>query len=425
MAGSSFVVSPGWTRATRPPLAIARSAATARLIAWWRKAAGRSLGGAAPVLECAAPTVSETGPKNPPTGDVRTGDPRDRPDEFAGIPSRPSRHPAIAAAAVALAGFLIFQIRDDVKYALSPTVPIELGDVRSALASSGLPSNRYVRLAGHADRESALVLDAQGAWNFNQFFRLLGTDDRVFVERAPDPLPVELADHDAFTGRLVPFHDLSFQESIRRHFSAHVSATHFFAPAALEAVLGKGGPVALTDRLGQKVTLAPDDLLSIDTARAGDLRVELPGNRYPELARAKAAVAAQGGEVLSGETTDTRRQAVIARFPEAGRAAAMAALSDLDRSVRIEPARTTTRVRLADLRVSPEGLVARTPAGEITLPRAEIQTMRSISPVRIPDGAWLLTEGDRPRDHLRSVVIAIFLVGFAMFNLLALKPRRA
>jgi hypothetical protein len=369
--------------------------------------------------------VSETGPKNPPTGDARTGDPRDPPDEFANIPSRPSRHPVVAAAAVALAAFLIFKVRDDVKYALSPTVAIELGDVRTALSSSGLPGNRYVRLAGHADRESALVLDAQGSWNFNQFFRLLGTDDRVFVERAPDPLPVELADHDVFTGRLVPFRDLSFQESIRRHFSAHVSATHFFAPGALEAALGQGGAVTVPDRLGQRVKLDPDDQLAIDTARPGDLRVELPGIRYPELAMAKAAVAKQGGEVLSAETTETHRQAVVAHFSETQRAAAIAALLDLDRSVRIEPARTTTRARLADLRVSPDGLIARTAAGEITLARAAIQTVRSVSPVRIPDGAWLLTEGDRPRDHLRSVIIAIFLVGFALFNLLALKPRRS
>jgi hypothetical protein len=367
--------------------------------------------------------VSETGPKNPPTGDARGGAARVPPDEFAGIPSRPSRHPVLAAAAVALAGFLIFKIHEDVKYALSPTVPIELGDVRTALSSSGLPGNRYVRLAGHPDRESALVLDTQGAWDFDQFFRLLGTEDRVFVRRAADPVPVELAEHDVFTGRLVPFRDLSFQESIRRHFAHQVSATHFFAPAALEAALGKGGSVTLTDRLGQKVTLDPDDQLSIDTARPGDLRVELPTARYPELSRAKGAVAAQGGEVLSAETTDTRRQAVVARFPEARREAAVAALSDLDRSVRIEPARTTTRARLADLRVSPEGLVARTAAGETTLPRAQIQTVRSVSPVRIPDGAWLLEEGDRPHDHLKSVGIAVCLVGFAMFNLLALRRR--
>jgi hypothetical protein len=377
------------------------------------------------VLECAAPTVSETGPQNPPAGEARAGGAAEPPDEFAGIAARPSRHPVIAIAAVALAVFLVYQIRDEVKYALSPSTPVELGDARRMASAAGVPGNRYVRLAGQGDRESALVLDTQGQWNFNQFFRLLGTDDRVFVQRAPDPLPIELAERDVFTGRLVSFRDLSFQESIRRHFAANVSATHFFAPAALEAALTAGGGMALTDRLGQKVSLAPDDELSIDVASPGDLRIELPAQRYPELTRAKAAVAEQGGQVLSAETTETRRQVVVARFPDDRRAAALAAIADLDRSVRIGPNRTTTRVRLADLRVSPEGLVARAKTGEVTLPRAQIQTVRSVAPVRIPDGAWLLLESDRPRDHLKSVLIATFLVGFALVNLLALKRRRA
>src|SRR5687767_6162994 len=72
------------------------------------------------VLESAAPTVSETGSQIPPAGErpAGGGPSGPPPDEFAGIPSRASRHPAIAAAAVLLAGYLVFQIRADVQYAL-------------------------------------------------------------------------------------------------------------------------------------------------------------------------------------------------------------------------------------------------------------------------------------------------------------------
>jgi hypothetical protein len=330
----------------------------------------------------------------------------------------------IAAAAAALAVFLVFQIRDDVRYALSPATFVDLGDARTVAAAASVPANRYVRLAGQADRESALILDTQGSWTFTQFFRVLGTGDRVFVKRAADPLPVELAERDVFTGRLVAFKDLSFQESIRKHFSASVSATHFFAPAALEAALAKGGTLTVADKLGQPVTLTGDDQLVIDSARPGVFQIELPGERYPDLEKARAAVAAKGAEVLGAEVTATRRRAVIARFPEASREVAQAALHDLDRRVLITPARTTTRVRVADLRASSEGLVARTQQGELALPRAQIETVRAVSPVRIPEGAWLLLEGERPRDHLRSVVIAVLLVGFALFNLLALRRRK-
>lgn len=376
------------------------------------------------MLESAAPTVSETGSQIPPAGErpAGGGPSGPPPDEFAGIPSRASRHPAIAAAAVLLAGYLVFQIRADVQYALSPATAIELGDARTVATATSVPANRYVRLSGRADRESALILDTQGSWSFTQFFRLLGTEDRVFVKRAADPLPVELAEKDVFTGRLVPFKDLSFQESIRRHFSSNVSATHFFVPAALEAVVGKGGPVTLADRAGQKVTLAPEDELSIDTASPVDLRIELPSDRWPDLTKAKATVIEQGGQVVSADTTPLRRQAVVARFPEARREAALAALSDLDRRVLIGPARTTHKVRAGELRATPEGLVAQPRgAAEVTLPRAQIVAVRSVAQVKIPEGAWLLLEGDRPRDHVRSVVVAVLLVGFALVNLVALR----
>jgi hypothetical protein len=385
-----------------------------------------SLSSGAPVLESRAPTVREDGSKTPPAGERQGGEPppAPSPDEFAAIPSRPARHPVIAAAAVFLAAFLVFQIRDDVRYALSSATAVDLGDARALVSTGAVPANRYVRLSGRADRESALLLDTQGSWNVTQFFRLLGTDDRVFVRRVPDPLPLAVAEQDVFTGRLVPFGDLSFEESIRRHFSTQVSATHFFAPATIETALGgQGGSVVLVDRAGQRVTLGPQDELAIDTAHPGDLRIELPAERYPDLARARALVADQGGRVLSAETTVLARQAVVARFPDDRREAALAALSDLDRRVRIGPARTTMRARLADLRLTPQGLVARSRDGaEVTLPRAEIEAVRSVAPVRIPEGAWLLVEGDRPGDHLSKVIIAVLLVGFAFVNLIALRP---
>jgi len=92
---------------------------------------------------------------------------------------RVCRHPifvpassCIALATAALACFLVFQIKGDVRYALSPSVVQDLGDARaiSVAKLESLPINRTVRLAGHADRESAVVLDTQGAWNSCSFF---------------------------------------------------------------------------------------------------------------------------------------------------------------------------------------------------------------------------------------------------------------
>jgi hypothetical protein len=371
------------------------------------------------MLESHVPTVSEEGSKTPAAG----GSPAV--DEFAGIPARSTRHPVLAAAAVALAAFLIFQIRHDIGYAVSSASPRDLGDARafSHAATTHDARNRYVRLAGAADRESAVILDTQGSWVFSQFFRLLGTEDRVFVKRAPDPLSVELAERDVFTGRLVPFRELSFQASIRRHFSSQVSATHFLAPSELAAAVGRGAPATVVDRAGEKVSLAAEDELVIDSARPGVWLIELPADRFPDPDKASAAVKQAGGEVLSAEPSALPRQQVRARFAEDRRQAALAALADLDRRVRIVPARATTRVRFSDLRKSSDGFLVH-PGGSadgFSLPLADIQVVRTVAPVRIPDDAWLLVEGDRPRDHLSTVLVAVLLLGFAAVNLLALR----
>jgi hypothetical protein len=371
-------------------------------------------------------SLTDPGTHNPAPGTaapavrVPAGQP---PDEFAGIRAGPTRHPVLAALTVALAGFLVFQLRADLRYALSSAVPVEIGDARVLARANPaeVPVNRLVRLSGLPDRESALVLDTRGSWNFTQFFRLLGSDNKVFVRRAPDPLPVEVAERDVFTGRLRRFRDLSFDDSIRRHLATHVSASHFFATASLEQAL-RTGVFTLPDRLGEPVTLAPDDELTIDTAHPGDIRVQLPAERYVDAAAARAAVVAQGGEVLSVEPGPEGRQVVTARLPPARRDAALTALADVDRRVHVGPARLTTRVRVGELRPAAEGLAARDARGaEVTLARAEIQAVRTMAPVRIPAEAWLLVEDDRPRDHLHTLVISVFLLAFIAVNLMAVR----
>jgi len=276
-------------------------------------------------------------------------------DEFAGIRSSPGRHPVIALATAALACFLVYQIKDDVRYALSPSQAQDLGDARSIskAKSESLPINRTVRLAGKADRESAVVLDTQGAWNFAQFFRLLGTNNRIFVRRAADPLPAELAAHDVFEGRLMRFSDLSFQTAIRSYFAGHVSATHLFAPAAVRAALAEasGGALALTDLLGDRVSLAANDELVIDVDRPGQIRVAFPRERFPDQAAARAAVELQGGQVIEApsDAVDPKSLDLVVTFPPERRDQALNALAAMDRRLHIRPAHTTHRARVADL----------------------------------------------------------------------------
>jgi hypothetical protein len=47
-----------------------------------------------------------------------------------------------------------------------------------------------------------------------------------------------------------------------------------------------------------------------------------------------------------------------------------------------------------------------------------------MAPVVIPDGALMVIEGDRPRDHVASIIISLVLFIFGAFNLIALIRNR-
>jgi hypothetical protein len=42
----------------------------------------------------------------------------------------------------------------------------------------------------------------------------------------------------------------------------------------------------------------------------------------------------------------------------------------------------------------------------------------------IPGDAYLLVEGDRPRDHVNSILISLVLITFGVFNIVALIRNR-
>ena len=47
-----------------------------------------------------------------------------------------------------------------------------------------------------------------------------------------------------------------------------------------------------------------------------------------------------------------------------------------------------------------------------------------MAPVVIPEDAYLLVEGDRPREHASSILIALVLVMFGVVQLVALVRNR-
>jgi hypothetical protein len=386
-----------------------------------------------------------------------SGDRRPEVDEFAHIPSR-RRHPLFAIAGAALAFFLVFHIRHDIRFALSSGTPLDVGAARSSFGSGkdlGDLENRYVRVAGTPDRESALELDTKGSWEFTQFFRVLGTGDRLFVHRLASPLPAELAESDVFEGRLERVDDLSFADAIRAYFAQHVAATHFFAPDAfLRALDGRAGagPLPLVDRAGDPVALGPEEQLVVEVSKPDQVVIGLPRTRFATEGEARAAIESRAGEVLtsrglvkaapppgaptagplSSAAPPPERWTFVARFAPARRQDALDALGDLDPLDVSRAAREAIPTRLADLQpaggpAASGGLVVRAAgdAPERRVAPAEIAAVHTVAPVVIPADAFLLVEGDHPRQHLPSVLIALVLVVFGVVNIAGLLRDRA
>lgn len=348
------------------------------------------------------------------------------PDEFAHIPSR-ARPPFVALGAAALALFLAVRLRHDVSYALSSGQPIEMGDASAlaARAPGAVPLNRLVRLHGQPERESAVLLDARGSWTFTQFFRMRGSRGRVFVRRLADPLPVALAERDVFVGRLVKFQELSFAESITRHFASHVSATHFFAPAALSAGLAAGpAPWHVVDRAGDQVTLAAADRIALDVAQPGQYLVDVSREHASEVARIKTLLAADGGAVITQTDTPDRLSLTVS-IPEPARDRVLSAIGLEGRGVHFRAARQSVEVPASALSAAPGGLQIAGEDGVRRLLRFEdLISVRTRATVQIPDDALLLIEGEAPRDETKALVFLAFLAGFAAVNLLGLRRAR-
>ena len=376
------------------------------------------------------------------------GDPAGAVDEFAHIPRSRARHPIVGAAGALLAFFLVFHSRSDIKYALSSRQPVDAGVARVTFAPGHDVSsiqNRVVRVAGTPDRESALELDTKGSWTFSQLFRVMGTGDRLFVHRRENPLPAALAEADVFEGRLTRVDDLPYAAAIRAYFAKHVSATHFFAPEALMRALAgrqQGAPLSVVDRSGDVVSLGPAEDLSVEVFKPDEVKLGLPRVRFATEADARAAIESRGGEIvasrglvkavgvvdsgpLSSAPPPPERWTFVARFPADKRGAALGALGDIDRTVEIRDARETITAHVDELAVAGEGdaaaLVVRSAAaGERKLVARDIAAIRTMAPVVIPEDAYLLTEGDYPREHLASVIIALVLLTFGIFNIAGL-----
>jgi hypothetical protein len=383
---------------------------------------------------------AQTTPRPPPPGPGEV-------DEFADIPTPRTRHPALALAAGVLALFLVAKMRSDLTFFLASGTPAELGDARALMANPNGPRvlgeavNHVVRMTGTPDRESALQVDTKGSWTFTQLFRLLGTQSRVFVHRREDPLPGFRAEADVFVGRLIRFSDLPFEEAIRSYFAGHVGATHFFRPDDIRRAVAAGvsSTVSLTDLAGDTVVLGLNDILAIEVKHAGQVEVGLPAARFRDPEVVREALGKRGARVVGPGRQVPDRLTFVIEVGPAERDRVLNDVAALDYQSELRDVRETVKARLADVAVQGEALVVKAGAGAgptgagagVNAGAAGpqiltgVETIRTLATVQIPADAYLIVEGETPREHLSDAAIAAVLVAFAGVNLAGLARSRS
>ena len=229
-----------------------------------------------------------------------------------------------------------------------------------------------------------------------------------------------------------------------------MTATHYFATdATLAALAGRaaGAPLAIVDRGGDEVSLAADEALAIEVVKPDEVQIGLPNGALPDRgrgarrdhqprrrgdrgagpgARPPAPSSAGASSLLASAPEPPARWTFVVRFPAARRQAALDELGDIDRTVEIRDARETIATRVSELAVgrAARWSFARPARPNAAWPPRDIAAVHTIAPVVIPDGAYLLIEGDRPRDHVASVIISLVLMTFGVFNVVALVRNR-
>lgn len=326
-------------------------------------------------------------------------------DEFAGLPpAAPRRSPVLGIAVLLLGGLILWHLRADVVYSFSSRTPRELGDARAI--ASPLSDNVYASVSGQPDRRNALQIEPRGDRVRQGFFRLLGTQSRLFVRAADTTLRDGLADR--WTGRLRRMSSVPYAPALRDYFAKSVLARRY---VALDSF-----PV-LKDRTGEAMTVPDNAIFDVDVRFPDELVVTLGRDKFVSLADAAREVERLGVKVRGGgETTDGFRVKVEA--PAAERNAVMAKLEAKELPVSLSEDRLSAP--LSDIKR--DG--AQLKVGSRTATWADVKSVSVAEPIVIPEDAFVLLEGDAPGGFLWAPLIAALMLAFMAFNVWYLSRRR-
>jgi hypothetical protein len=365
--------------------------------------------------------------------------------ELLKLPRRRRRHPLIALAVIALSLYLMWFVREDLVFFLRPRTPVDLGDASEALKQGRLQPNRYVTLAGSPDRKHALLVEARFG-GFESLFRLLQTDNRVFVQQHRESRGSDESLTGGYTGQLLRFKSLPYHRALEVYFQRTMTIAHDLDLAGLAAARAAGGKAR--DQSGAPLQLAPDSQFWINVAYPDEWLLQAKKRSYPTQQEAanKLLSGVEEPFVVDEEGSQGFWRFVIKAPPEKVQAL-MARYSNPDlhanlvrhqvsyqaRFDQLSVEGKTLVINAADPTAPPQYAVGKGPDGKPVLtasrptparvPAEAILFISTSSPLKIPADAFVLLTGKRPSASWYYAVLYLLLLGFIVMNAATLIQR--
>ena len=365
------------------------------------------------------PGGSSSGPSSsPPSSPSDTPQDAELDPELLRLPPpRPPRSPIVALAVLVIGAVLLLHLRTDIRYALSPAIPLELSE--KVPPGMVLPDNRLVAIRGIPDYRYALLLEPREDQYRRSFFRLLGTGDRLLVRADQTASRHELSER--FTGRLRRFDALPFAGEIRNYY-AHQEVTRFVDLGSLRACLPKLlDCTTLRDATGEPLRLEPTRPLLWVVDFPDELTITLSRDRFLVEEDARHELERMGQPIRSFVSQGTPREpqdgyVYVVEVPPEKRDAYLSKLEPLGASFAVH--RERLRVLLTGI-TSVGDTLALQPDGSkgMSYPWNRIVSVQVEAPVRIPADSWVLLEGEIPGNFKWAPLVAGGLGLFMLFNL--------
>ncbi|HET6610819.1 MAG TPA: hypothetical protein VFG83_02470 [Kofleriaceae bacterium] len=322
---------------------------------------------------------------------------------------RPRVGLVLAASIVVGCGYLLFTLRDDLRFSMAGEA------TRVTVATAAASTSAYVAVDAIPDRTLvASVADSPGDLGGYRVVPVLGSADKLWIALDRDPWSAPDDYNRTYTGRLRDVDEVAFGDELSRWVAEQPPTPRPMTAAALRKALTEptgrvqtpsGGTLAVFPQTPVAITEIVPARAQV-TAFASSIATEAAW----EKALTEAGILAPGA-APSAHTESSWTYVVEA--PE-GVAAIHTALAQAELFGAIaQPVSHTHFGQLGDLEATAAGVVI----GGDTVPWSHIDAVLVLIPRTVPGDARILIAGEAPSDYALVLPAVVALAGFlALFG---------